>query len=339
MEGLAGDGATGVDPTLAPLAPVRPASVGPHPPRPAAAPPPRRATVHRHRLRRRRPRKPARPLPPSPATRRRARPDPPPRRPLPGAARASRHFRCSTGWPATAGCASAPTTACSPRRHPRPPDRRQEGHRLGTRARPRVRGRPAHVFVAGSSAGAHLAATGRPDRRTTPLPTRLRGRRHAVAAAIGLYGYYGPVDFGRQPCRPRRRLAHAGRTAVLLMPTATRTRSCRSSDAREFVDRAAPHRRTTLSSTPSCPAASTPSTSSTRSASRRSSTPSRHSPPGHGHIRESRLDTDLPRSPRLARRVPLQALPMVASGSSGDPDISTRRRSGLQARRWVRDIS
>jgi acetyl esterase/lipase len=60
-------------------------------------------------------------------------------------------------------------------------------------------GDPAVVVVAGSSAGAHLAATA----ALTPNdPTFQPGFEHAdttVAAAVCLYGYYGPVDPGRQP--------------------------------------------------------------------------------------------------------------------------------------------
>jgi acetyl esterase/lipase len=58
---------------------------------------------------------------------------------------------------------------------------------------------PAVVVVAGSSAGAHLAATA----ALTPNdPTFQPGFEHVdttVAAAVCLYGYYGPVDRGRQP--------------------------------------------------------------------------------------------------------------------------------------------
>jgi acetyl esterase/lipase len=53
--------------------------------------------------------------------------------------------------------------------------------------------------VAGSSAGAHLAVTAA---LTAGDPTFQPGFEEAdttVAAAIGLYGYYGPVDTARQP--------------------------------------------------------------------------------------------------------------------------------------------
>jgi acetyl esterase/lipase len=58
---------------------------------------------------------------------------------------------------------------------------------------------PALVFLAGSSAGAHLAVTAA---LTAGDPTFQPGFEEAdttVAAAIGLYGYYGPVDTARQP--------------------------------------------------------------------------------------------------------------------------------------------
>jgi len=60
-------------------------------------------------------------------------------------------------------------------------------------------GDPEQVFVAGSSAGAHIAATAA---FTANDPTFQPGFEEAdttVAGAVGLYGYYGPVDSGRQP--------------------------------------------------------------------------------------------------------------------------------------------
>lgn len=55
------------------------------------------------------------------------------------------------------------------------------------------------VIVAGSSAGAHVAATAA---LTADEPSFQRGFEEAdtsVSAAVGLYGYYGPVDSTRQP--------------------------------------------------------------------------------------------------------------------------------------------
>jgi acetyl esterase/lipase len=60
-------------------------------------------------------------------------------------------------------------------------------------------GDTAHVFLAGSSAGAHLAMTAA---LTENDPAFQPGFEHAdttVSGAIGLYGYYGPVDGKRQP--------------------------------------------------------------------------------------------------------------------------------------------
>ena len=68
---------------------------------------------------------------------------------------------------------------------------REHAHEYGADATP--------VFVAGSSAGAHLALTA----ALTPNdPTFQPGFEHAdtaVTAAIGLYGYYGAIDTTRQP--------------------------------------------------------------------------------------------------------------------------------------------
>lgn len=66
-------------------------------------------------------------------------------------------------------------------------------------------GDPTRVFLAGSSAGAHLAVTAA---LTPDDPTFQPGFEHAdtaVTAAIGLYGYYGAVDTARQqlPSSPR----------------------------------------------------------------------------------------------------------------------------------------
>lgn len=58
---------------------------------------------------------------------------------------------------------------------------------------------PSRIFIAGSSAGAHLAATA----ALTPNDGRFQpGFEEAdttVSAAICFFGYYGPVDRGRQP--------------------------------------------------------------------------------------------------------------------------------------------
>ncbi|MGH3011004.1 MAG: alpha/beta hydrolase [Gaiellaceae bacterium] len=55
------------------------------------------------------------------------------------------------------------------------------------------------VFVAGSSAGAHLAATAALTPNDPAFQPGFEQADTSVTAAIGLYGYYGPVDRTRQP--------------------------------------------------------------------------------------------------------------------------------------------
>ena len=55
------------------------------------------------------------------------------------------------------------------------------------------------MFVAGSSAGAHLAAIAALTANDPTFQPGFEDADTTVAAAIGLYGYYGPVDRGRQP--------------------------------------------------------------------------------------------------------------------------------------------
>jgi acetyl esterase/lipase len=57
---------------------------------------------------------------------------------------------------------------------------------------------PALVFVAGSSAGAHLAVTAALTAGDATFQPGFEEADTTVAAAIGLYGYYGPVDTARQ---------------------------------------------------------------------------------------------------------------------------------------------
>jgi acetyl esterase/lipase len=61
---------------------------------------------------------------------------------------------------------------------------------------------PARLFVAGCSAGAHLAATSAltPNRRD--LQPGFEHTDTSVAGAICLYGYYGPVDDSQRPSSP-----------------------------------------------------------------------------------------------------------------------------------------
>jgi acetyl esterase/lipase len=58
---------------------------------------------------------------------------------------------------------------------------------------------PAQVFVAGSSAGAHLAVTAALTPNDATFQPGFEDADTTVTAAIGLYGYYGPVDRTRQP--------------------------------------------------------------------------------------------------------------------------------------------
>lgn len=64
---------------------------------------------------------------------------------------------------------------------------------------PEYGGDPDRVIVAGSSAGAHIAATAAFTAGETGLQPGFEGTDTSVSAAVGLYGYYGPVDSTRQP--------------------------------------------------------------------------------------------------------------------------------------------
>ena len=58
---------------------------------------------------------------------------------------------------------------------------------------------PSVVFIAGSSAGAHLAATAALTPNDGGFQPGFEEADTAVSGAICLFGYYGPVDRGRQP--------------------------------------------------------------------------------------------------------------------------------------------
>ena len=58
---------------------------------------------------------------------------------------------------------------------------------------------PSVVFVAGSSAGAHIAATAALTQNDGVFQPGFEEADTTVAGAICLFGYYGPVDRGRQP--------------------------------------------------------------------------------------------------------------------------------------------
>jgi acetyl esterase/lipase len=58
---------------------------------------------------------------------------------------------------------------------------------------------PEQVFLAGSSSGAHLAVTAALTENEPQFQPGFEAADTSVAAAVGLYGYYGSVDSGRQP--------------------------------------------------------------------------------------------------------------------------------------------
>ncbi len=137
---------------------------------------------------------------------------------------------------------------------------------------------PTLVFLAGSSAGAHLAATAALTPNDPAFQPGFEEEDTSVTAAICLGGYFGsvvsddalpssPLDYIREKAPPFF-VAHGDLDT--LVPV---------SDARAFVERLRGLRETP-SCTRSCAALSTRSTSFIRSASRPSSTRSRPSPPG-----------------------------------------------------------
>lgn len=58
---------------------------------------------------------------------------------------------------------------------------------------------PSVVFIAGSSAGAHIAATAALTPNDSSFQPGFEDADTTVAGALCLFGYYGPVDRGRQP--------------------------------------------------------------------------------------------------------------------------------------------
>jgi acetyl esterase/lipase len=73
---------------------------------------------------------------------------------------------------------------------------------------------PSCIVLSGSSAGAHLAITTALTADDPGLQPGFEGADTSVTAAIGLYGYYGPVDRGGRASRP---VAHAHPGAPPLM--------------------------------------------------------------------------------------------------------------------------
>jgi acetyl esterase/lipase len=79
---------------------------------------------------------------------------------------------------------------------------REHGHEYGAD--------PSVVFIAGSSAGAHLASMAALTPNDPVFQPGFEGADTSVAGAIALYGYYGPVTSGEQPSSP---LAYVNATA------------------------------------------------------------------------------------------------------------------------------
>jgi acetyl esterase/lipase len=78
-------------------------------------------------------------------------------------------------------------------------------------------GDPQRVIIAGSSAGAHLAATAALTANDARFQQGFEEADTSVSACVGLYGYYGPVDRGRTslPSSPRD-YVHAGAPPFLI---------------------------------------------------------------------------------------------------------------------------
>ena len=124
---------------------------------------------------------------------------------------------------------------------------------------------PSVVFVAGSSAGGHLASMAALTANDPSLQPGFEEADTSVTAVVSLYGYYGPAGPGRSSPMaldghgaPPFFVAHPDRDTLVVVD-----------DARRFVEHSAQDVGRTRSSTRSCPARSTRSTSSTRSGSRR----------------------------------------------------------------------
>ena len=146
---------------------------------------------------------------------------------------------------------------------------REHGHEYGAD--------PMIVFVAGSSAGGHLASFAALTPNDPAFQPGFEAADTSVSAAISLYGYYGPSTPSGN--RPRPWTYVDGKRHRSSWPTATATRWCSSTTLATSSSSCEAPRRSRWS-TRSCPAGSTRSISSIPSASRRSSMRSRRSPPG-----------------------------------------------------------
>ena len=161
---------------------------------------------------------------------------------------------------------------------PRSPDRRQEGDRLGARARPGVRRRSGIVFVAGSSAGGHLASLAALTPNDPAFQPGFERADTSVTAAISLYGYYGSA---RHRAATFLALAYVGRECAAVLRGSRRSGHARARGRRATLRRAAAERLVAAGRLRrAARRRSTRSTCSIPSASRRSSMRSRRSPPG-----------------------------------------------------------
>jgi acetyl esterase/lipase len=96
---------------------------------------------------------------------------------------------------------------------------------------------PTFVLVAGSSAGAHLAATAALTPNDPRFQPGFEDADTTVAAAAGLYGYYGRVDSPAAPI-PSAPADYARRHAPpFLIAHGGQDTFVRSAHAREFVER------------------------------------------------------------------------------------------------------
>jgi acetyl esterase/lipase len=77
---------------------------------------------------------------------------------------------------------------------PRAAGRREAGDRLGPATRRRPRWYASQLFIAGSSAGAHLASCAALSANHPALQPGFEAVDTSVTAVVALYGYYGPVD-------------------------------------------------------------------------------------------------------------------------------------------------
>jgi acetyl esterase/lipase len=152
------------------------------------------------------------------------------------------------------------------------------------------------VFVAGSSAGAHLAAMA-----ALTSPARAGQADTRLAGAICLYGFYHtPTWIDREPSAPSAPIDLIEANAVPFFIAHARWTHTSRSPARAASQSGCAWSRSSQWYMPNSPATSTPSISTTRCASRRSSTASKHSLRGCGRrIRPAQPTGPAPASAQL----------------------------------------